>query len=118
MSDKIAIITILSNLLSNGVKYRRRKEVMAESPFVKFTFAANEKQAVITVQDNGEGIAEDKFQEIFSMFYRNSSASEGSGLGLYIVKQYINKLGGTIEVQSKLGEGSTFIVKLPNNMKL
>ena len=49
------------------------------------------------------------------MFVRNSTNSDGSGLGLYIVKQNVNKLNGSIELESELGVGTKFIIKIPNN---
>ena len=59
-------------------------------------------------------MAKDQLEKIFKMFYRVSSKVMGSGIGLYIVKEVIVKLNGKIEVKSKLGEGSTFTLKIPN----
>lgn len=109
-SDKIRITTIISNLINNAIKYRRQ----IPDSIVKFTFKANEKEGVITVEDNGEGIPESKFQLIFEMFYRNSNSAEGSGLGLYIVKQNAAKLNGTVDLKSTPGKGSKFTITIPN----
>ncbi len=109
-SDKLSIVTILSNLITNAVKYRREQV----ASFVKFVFRIEGPNAVFTVEDNGEGIPEDKFQQVFEMFYRNTNKTEGSGLGLYIVKQNVIKLEGTITLESKPGVGSKFIVVVPN----
>ena len=65
------------------------------------------------VCDNGLGIAKEHVDKIFDMFYRASEQQSGSGLGLYIVKETIEKMNGTITVSSKLGEGSCFTVNLP-----
>ena len=65
--------------------------------------------------DNGIGIEEGQLGNIFDMFYRASEISQGSGIGLYIVKGTVEKLGGKIEVKSKLAVGTTFSVCLPNN---
>ncbi|MGB5929277.1 MAG: HAMP domain-containing sensor histidine kinase, partial [Cyclobacteriaceae bacterium] len=70
-------------------------------------------KAVISVKDNGEGISEEKLENIFEMFYRASESSEGSGLGLYIVKNVIDKMNGEIKVESKESEGTNFTVTLP-----
>jgi signal transduction histidine kinase len=64
--------------------------------------------------DNGVGIDEDKVGNIFEMFYRASEVSEGSGLGLYIVKNAVERLKGSIEVESKRNYGTTFTIILPN----
>jgi signal transduction histidine kinase len=110
VSDKTALVTIMSNLISNAVKYRRP----VHDSFVRFSYKCDEHQAVIQVTDNGEGIPKDKTSVVFDMFYRNSVTSDGSGLGLYIVKQNVTKLGGTIELDSEPGKGSTFTVRIPN----
>ena len=110
ISDKAAVSTIVSNLVSNAVKYRRS----GVKSYVDFRFSCNEQEAVIVVEDNGEGIPAEKHDLVFDMFYRNSVSSEGSGLGLYIVKQNVQKLGGTIQLTSVPDEGSTFKIILPN----
>ena len=69
----------------------------------------------ITVKDNGIGISEKHVTKIFDMFYRASENSKGSGLGLYIAKETITKLGGTIKVQSEFGISTTFEITIPNS---
>jgi signal transduction histidine kinase len=71
----------------------------------------------IIFRDNGIGIAADLVPRIFDMFYRATEKSEGAGLGLYIVKETVDKMGGKISVDSKLGEGTTFTISLPNRLK-
>jgi signal transduction histidine kinase len=66
----------------------------------------------ITVSDNGEGISEKSISKIFEMFYRGTSTSVGTGLGLYITKEILNKLQGTIFVTSELGVG-TIVTYIP-----
>jgi signal transduction histidine kinase len=68
--------------------------------------------ATIIISDNGEGIDEEQQPKIFSMFYRGTTRSTGSGLGLYLVKETVEKLGGSITLSSKLGHGTTFTVVL------
>ena len=111
VSDKSGMTTILSNLITNAIKYRRKDVV----PFVKVSFVIDGTDGVVTVEDNGEGIPESKFERIFEMFYRNSSSADGSGLGLYIVRQNIIRLSGTINIESKEGVGTKFVVRIPNH---
>ena len=68
---------------------------------------------MLQVSDNGIGIDERHLENIFKMFYRADEGSKGSGLGLYIVKETVDKLGGKIEVKSKSGEGTSFTITLP-----
>jgi signal transduction histidine kinase len=109
-SDAAQVKIILNNLVTNAIKYHRLNQ---DDPFIKVSFQKHNAAVVITVSDNGEGIAPDNQDKIFEMFYRASSSSDGTGLGLYIVKEAVNKLNGKIEVESRLHVGSTFIVTLP-----
>ena len=70
----------------------------------------NEHQVVITVSDTGSGIPEDKINDVFRPFY--TTKEEGTGLGLYITKQLVEKIGGRINVTSQLGQGTVFTVRL------
>lgn len=110
-SDKQRVNALINNLVTNAYKYMRTDE---PNPFVKFSFTSNEKEGIISVEDNGEGIAEEFLAKIFEMFFRASEQYEGSGLGLYICKEIVSRLQGSIEVQSTPMKGSIFIVKLPN----
>jgi signal transduction histidine kinase/ligand-binding sensor domain-containing protein len=110
LSDKTRIRIILSNLISNAIKYHNGRQV---NPFIDITINCNAQQAAITIADNGIGIRDDQQENIFKMFHRGSEQSKGSGLGLYIVKETVTKLGGNITVKSKIGEGTTFEVILP-----
>ena len=67
----------------------------------------------IVLSDNGTGIAPDIQKKVFEMFYRGTNTSKGSGLGLYIVKNAVKKLSGSILLESKEGEGTTFSIDLP-----
>jgi len=109
-TDKNRIKVILNNLLSNAYRYHNYNQ---NDPFVEFTTEAKEGKIFITVRDNGYGIPEEHLQKIFNMFYRASEISEGSGLGLYIVKETLDKLGGSITVESKAGVGSAFTFSIP-----
>ncbi|HSD14804.1 MAG TPA: PAS domain S-box protein, partial [Flavobacterium sp.] len=107
--DRLSII--INNMLSNAYKYYDRSK---ENPFIFVNFKCDNQTAVITIEDNGVGIDENEQGKIFNMFYRSSSLSTGSGIGLYIVKETLEKLKGTITVKSKLNEGTLFTIRIPN----
>jgi signal transduction histidine kinase len=109
LGDRNRIQIILNNLLANAIRYRhpaRKPEVIVEA-ILKGQFVQ------ITVKDNGIGINDKHIGKIFEMFYRTSDTSSGSGLGLYIVKETIKKLNGSIDVVSLVNEGTTFTIVLP-----
>lgn len=110
VSDRVQLKIILSNLLSNAVKYHRLDQA---DPYIKIEFNKRPNEVIITIRDNGEGIATENQDKIFDMFYRASTHSVGTGLGLYIVKESVTKLNGTITLQSQEGVGSTFTIVLP-----
>lgn len=110
-SDKIRLYVILINLLSNSIKYHKYDQ---PHPFIHINITINMKEAVIEITDNGIGIEKSYLDKIFTMFFQVSRDSFGSGLGLYIVKETINKLHGNISVKSVVNKGSTFTVTLPN----
>ena len=110
-SDGFRVSGIINNLVSNAVKYLKTDEA---SPMVRISFYTTSNEGILEIEDNGEGIAEDKQEKVFEMFYRNSSKSVGPGLGLYICREMVNKLSGSIILKSKPGRGSVFKVILPN----
>ncbi|MEK6480074.1 HAMP domain-containing sensor histidine kinase [Catalinimonas sp. 4WD22] len=114
VSDLTRVRIVLNNLISNAIKYRR---YYLDRSFIDIRIWVDEEAAHIEVEDNGEGIPEDRLPYIFDMFYRSSERSEGSGLGLYIVKDVLQKLDGHIEVSSTFDKGSTFTVTIPNQYK-
>jgi len=109
-SDNLKLITILENLVSNAIKYHKKDG----QRFVKLSAISNEDELQLTVSDNGIGIAPAFQDKIFDMFFRISAKSEGSGIGLYIVKDTVEKLHGVISVNSKVKEGTTFQITLKN----
>lgn len=113
VSDKMRLVVLLRNFISNSIKYQNRK---IENPFVKITARADQSNIHIKFEDNGMGIQEDRISRIYEMFYRANEHSKGSGLGLYIVKETLNAMKGTVVVASKLKKGTTFEVVLPNNL--
>ena len=112
-SDSFRINLIIKNLISNSIKYL---DLHRESSFLHFRVHISPQDAIITVQDNGIGIDEQLLPRIFDMFFRGTSISEGSGLGLYIVRQAVNKLQGQITVSGQRREGTTFLITLPNHL--
>lgn len=109
-SNKI-LRNILLNLLSNASKYSlNEKEILLTSSIVN-------NQVSIVVKDCGIGIPKKDQKKIFSQFFRASNAEhiQGTGLGLNIVKKYLELINGTIKFTSKLGEGTTFTIEFPKN---
>ena len=109
-SDEISIKMILNNLLSNAFNYQRKS---AADKFVDVLIEVINNNVEITVKDNGIGIHESHINNIFTMFYRATSEENGSGLGLYNVKDALNKLNGTIDVTSTVNTGTIFKVIIP-----
>ncbi len=110
VTDPNRLKVVINNLLSNAYKYHNFDQ---PDPFIIISAMMKNETVIITIKDNGTGISAEHHSRIFEMFYRASEDSEGSGLGLYIVKETLDKLSGTISVQSKLGEGSEFTITLP-----
>lgn len=109
-SDPARLQVILSNLISNAVKYA---DVNKEMILITITASKSSKSFSFSVEDNGIGISEAHQDKIFNMFYRASENATGSGLGLYIVKESLEKLKGTITCKSTPGKGSIFTVTVP-----
>ncbi|MFH1320767.1 MAG: PAS domain-containing sensor histidine kinase [Bacteroidota bacterium] len=107
-SDWQLLSSILQNLIENAIKYKGDIK-----PFVAVKVIDVNKGVGIDVSDNGEGIPENMHENVFNMFFRGSERSSGTGLGLYIVKTNIEKLGGTIKMKSQVGKGTKFSIYLP-----
>ncbi len=112
-SDPWRIAEIFRNLVSNAVKYRKLGDTEVR---ISVDIEADARQCSIVFSDNGIGIDAVSLGKIFEMFYRASDQSDGSGLGLYIVKNAVDKLGGKVRVESELGQGATFKIALPNHL--
>lgn len=113
-TDPWRVSEILRNLISNAIKYRRMEEGITPEVFIKVHI--DNLRADISFSDNGIGIDEVDLAKIFEMFYRATEQSDGSGIGLYIVKNAVDKLGGKISVASKSGHGTRFNIILPNRI--
>jgi len=109
-SDLFRLNTICNNLLSNAFRYFDPQK--GES-FIEIKVVQDEQRARISIRDNGIGIEEKYQDKIFQMFFRATTQSQGSGIGLYIVKEAIEKLGGTIAVISTFQEGTEFVLEIP-----
>jgi len=110
-SDENRLVIILDNLIGNAVKYRNN---VNRKSFVKLNVDVSPEMVIIEIEDNGIGIPSAYLGKIFDMFFRASSLSDGAGLGLYIAKETVAKLEGTIHVTSIVNEGTCFKVELPN----
>jgi hypothetical protein len=110
VTDKYLMESVLQNLVHNAVKYRNKN---IQNAFVRISAAASGSWVVIKVADNGKGMSPEVVSRIFEMFFKGDLDSRGTGLGLYIVKNSVEKLGGKVEVESKEGKGSTFTIILP-----
>lgn len=110
-ADKLGFTSVIINLLENAIKYS------PPNTKVKISVAEDDALIYIVVSDNGIGIAQQEKQKIFSKFYRigneNTRNTKGTGLGLYIVKRFIEIYGGKIEVNDNMPNGSIFQIHLP-----
>ncbi|HHY21315.1 MAG TPA: HAMP domain-containing protein [Bacilli bacterium] len=109
-ADKQLLYQVWLNLITNSIKFSDENGIISIRLFI-------DKDKIISIRDNGIGIAEDDLPHLFERFYkadksRNRTRS-GSGLGLAVVKKIVELHGGSIEVASELGEGTTFTVRLP-----
>jgi PAS domain S-box-containing protein len=110
-SDPWRIAEIFRNLISNAIKYRNQKSTESA---IEIKITINAQKCVVKFKDNGIGIDRNNLSHIFDMFFRASEQSDGSGLGLYIVKNAVDKMGGEVSVDSVLTVGTTFQISLPN----
>ena len=132
--SEVLIEEMIYNLVENGIRYNyvggsvtvdisceaspsEAKESGAPSAISRQAAASDCRQAVIRVSDTGPGIPHEEQEKIFERFYRmeksRSKETGGTGLGLAIVKHAVMQLGGTIEVESKMGEGAVFVLRFP-----
>lgn len=110
-SDSSRISVILNNLVSNAIKYRDENK----DSFIRIIADVQNTHATIIVEDNGIGIDPSLLPKVFNMFFRATEKSEGAGLGLYIVKETVDKLHGTVLVDSTFGARSKFTIRLFNH---
>ncbi|HEX9008549.1 MAG TPA: ATP-binding protein, partial [Patescibacteria group bacterium] len=106
---------VITNLVSNSIKYHK------ENGWVKIELNMTDDKFKLTIADNGIGIPKKDEGRLFEKFYRADNAvksqTEGSGLGLYIAKKFIEGWGGSITAESEEGQGTTFTIYLPKDIK-
>lgn len=112
-SDAYRLSVIFLNLISNAIKYG---DDAKEQKLIQVTITTTPAHCVFQVRDNGIGIHSDYIDNVFNMFYRATERSQGAGLGLYIVKEMVEKLSGTISINSELGHGTTITISIPNKL--
>ncbi|MFN6943872.1 MAG: PAS domain S-box protein [Cytophagaceae bacterium] len=112
LAAKNLISSVLQNIIINAFKYHNLHK---NDPYVKVVMAEKESHLEIVVSDNGPGIDQDSKNKVFDMFFRANSHTEGSGLGLYIVKNALKKLEGSIHLESDRHSGTSFFIKIPIN---
>ena len=108
--DLFRIEVILGNLISNAIKYQKLTE---QNKKVDIAIVVTEEQVQIDISDNGMGILNEHLEKIFTQFFK-SKVHHGSGLGLFIVKEALNKIDGRIAVESDIDRGTTFKITIPN----
>jgi len=113
ISDARRLNIIFNNLVSNGIKYFNKN---IQEPYLHLKINVNTAIAEIQVADNGQGIAETHLNKIFNMFYRAVNDKNGTGLGLYVAKEAVEKLGGSIKVESQPNKGTVFTIVIPNHL--
>jgi two-component system, sensor histidine kinase len=113
VTDPTRLRIILNNIIGNAVKYHKTNGSIV--PFISISSQIDNNAMYIEVKDNGEGMSQDVQSRVFEMFYRGSTKSEGSGLGLYIAKESAAKIKGKLTVESREDKGSTFVLTLPIN---
>ena len=112
LGHEIRLEQVWVNLLENAIKFNR------PAGEVRVDVARDPERALVRVRDTGSGIPSRDLPRIFERFYRvdkaRSRATGGTGLGLAIVKHAVEQMGGSVSVESRLGQGSVFTVALPS----
>lgn len=108
--DLFRIEVIMGNLISNAIKYQKENEPNKK---VNIDIDVTKEFVEITIMDNGVGILNEHLEKIFTQFFKSKN-HHGSGLGLFIVKEALNKINGRIAVNSSIDHGTTFKINIPN----
>jgi len=107
-SDRWRLKVILNNIISNSIRYRN-----GHDPIIKVNVAISNHRAIVEIEDNGRGIPKEHLTKVYQMFYRATDDGAGSGLGLYIVKETMDKLQGLIKIESEVGKGTKVKLEIP-----
>jgi signal transduction histidine kinase len=111
-SNEQLLRTILENIITNAIKYHNVEQA---NPTINITCMTMAGECAIEIVDNGLGMDTAYIENIFSRFYRiDATQAPGSGVGLHLVKESIDKLNGKISVMSRKGVGSNFLIRVPN----
>ncbi|MFN5325499.1 MAG: sensor histidine kinase, partial [Bacteroidota bacterium] len=109
-TDKSRLGTVLKNIIGNAVKYIRTD---ISDPMVEIASKLDDGCLVFNISDNGEGVSSEHLPKVFDMFYRASKSSSGSGLGLYICKEIVQKMNGQIQLDSDGTSGTLVKIRIP-----
>jgi signal transduction histidine kinase len=109
LSDKQLLYSIIQNMIENSIKYRDERK---QECYLDIRIETRGGKSKVKFSDNGLGIPKEMQEKIFDMFFKINENSNGTGLGLHMVKIALEKLGGKIHVESTPGEGSTFLIEL------
>ena len=119
IGDKTHIKEIVNNLLTNAIKYTEQGEIELSAKCINQNNSCN---LIISVRDTGRGIKAENINKLFTKFERldieKNSTTEGTGLGLAITKALVEMMGGKINVQSQFGQGSLFVVQIPQKISM
>ncbi len=99
---------ILNNIISNSIRYKNGKD-----PVIRINAKIDAHLLDLSIEDNGKGISKEHISNLGKMFYRATDEGAGSGLGLYIVKETVHKLKGSLTIESEVGQGTTVKFKIP-----
>lgn len=110
-SDKKLLKNILINLITNAIKFS------GEDTKIEITATVNDMKGIISVCDHGIGIPREDLEHLFSSFYRGGNVLniQGTGLGLHIVKRFVELMSGSVAIESELGSGTTITITIPVN---
>lgn len=111
-TDEKLLYSVLQNLIDNAIKYRKTNSGF--EPEINISIEQGNRSVIINVSDNGIGIPMKSQEKVFDMFYRATSNSVGTGLGLYIVKSAVEKMGGKISLSSRESTGTSVFIVLPD----
>lgn len=110
ITDKTRLDVLVNNILSNAMCYTDS----LREPIVSISAIIEESHLSITIKDNGVGIRKEILPRVYEMFFRGTELSQGAGLGLYVARETIKRLNGTIEITSAVGVGTTVTFIVPN----
>lgn len=113
ISDKNKLSQSIYNILTNAYKFTKPKGSVSVS------YEMMEGELKIKIEDTGSGIAKEQIEHLFDAYYRGTNAVDipGEGIGLYVVKENLNKIHGEIQVESEMGRGSKFIITVPRQIQ-